>query len=123
MNNHIKTLEKMNDLDLSSILFNTIDNSIEACLNSNLENKYIYLQLYPDGNFLYYKIKNNYDASNSPCHKKLFLNKRDYIEKGYGLRIVRDIVEKYDGYIDIDKCDNEYSVTMVLPLNIKDSIG
>ncbi|OLS03035.1 sensor histidine kinase [Tissierella creatinophila] len=106
----------MDDLDLSSILFNTIDNSIEACLNSNLENKYIYLQLYPDGNFLYYKIKNNYDESNSSFNKKLFLNKKEYIQKGYGLRIVRDIVEKYDGYIDIDKGDNEYSVTIVLPL-------
>lgn len=107
----------IDDLDLSSILFNTIDNSIEACLNSNLENKYIYLELYPENNFLYYKITNSYSSVNRNSTKKIYLNKKDYISEGYGLRIIEDIVEKYSGYIYIHRDENEYSVTIILHLN------
>lgn len=107
----------IDDLDLSSILFNTIDNSIEACFNSNLENKYIYLELYPENNFLYYKITNSYSRLNFNPTKKICLNKKDYISEGYGLRIIEDIVEKYSGYTYIDRNENEYSVTIILHLN------
>lgn len=112
----------IDDLDLSSILFNTIDNAIEACLNSTLKNKYISLKLYPDGNFLYYNIKNSYNIDNHNHGRKIYLNKKDYISEGYGLRIVEDMVEKYDGHMDIDKKDNEYSVTIILHLNTTSDI-
>lgn len=107
----------IDDLDLSSILFNTIDNSIEACINSNIPNKYIYLELYPDGNFLYYKIENSYNNTYLNASKKIYLNKKEHIPEGYGLRIIEDIVEKYDGYMDIDKENDKYSVAIILHLN------
>lgn len=107
----------IDDLDLSSILFNTIDNSIEACINNNVQNKYIYLELYPDGNFLYYKIENSYDAAYHNDSKKIYVNKKENISEGYGLKIIEDIVEKYDGYMDIDKENNKYSVAIILHLN------
>lgn len=107
----------IDDLDLSSILFNTIDNAIEACLNIHEGNKYIYLELYPEGNFLYYKIKNSYSSDNISSSKKVYLNKKDYISEGYGLRIIEDIIDKYNGYMDIDREDNEYSFTIILNLS------
>lgn len=110
----------IDDLDLSSILFNSIDNSIEACLNNNLENNFIYLDLYPEGNFLYYKIKNSYNNSKKSYSKKTYLNKKEYITDGYGLRIIKDIVDKYDGYIDINKSNDEYTITIILHLNTRD---
>lgn len=107
----------IDDLDLSSILFNSIDNSIEACLNNSKKENFISLNLYPDGNFLYYKIKNSYNSREINPGKKMFLNKKDYITKGYGLKIIEDIVGKYDGYIDIDKDKSLYSLTVILPLS------
>jgi len=104
------------DIDLSSILFNTIDNAIEACLNCSKENRYIYLELYPDGNFLCYKIKNSYNRTQNNSHNKIFFSKKQYISSGYGLSIINDIVNKYDGYIDIKKDNKEFSVTIILHL-------
>lgn len=104
-------------MDLSSILFNTIDNAIEACLNQISGDKYIYLELLPDGNFLCYKIKNSYSEDRSQPFKKLYSNKKHYISSGYGLSIVKDIVDKYDGYIDISKDNKEYSVDIILHLS------
>ncbi|WP_376780042.1 GHKL domain-containing protein [Tissierella praeacuta] len=57
-------------------------------------NKYIYLELYPDGNFLCYKIKNTY----TPI-KNFYFNKNHYISSGYGLSIIKGIINKYDGYM------------------------
>ncbi|WP_353094942.1 GHKL domain-containing protein [Tissierella praeacuta] len=107
----------IDDMDLSSILFNTIDNAIEACLNYDGKNKYISLELYPDGNFLCYKIKNSYSSISNTSDKKFYFNKKKYISSGYGLSIIKDIVNKYDGYIDIQKDNNEYSVTIILHLS------
>jgi len=107
----------IDDMDLSSILFNTIDNAIEACLNCNEKNRYIYIELYPDENFLCYKIKNSYNPAKDNSTKKIYFNKKQYISSGYGLSIIKDIVDKYDGYIDIKKDDKEYSVTIILHLN------
>jgi len=104
------------DIDLSSILFNTIDNAIEACLNYNEDNKYIYLELYLDGNFLCYKIKNSYTPIRNNALNKIYFNKKQYISSGCGLSIIEDIVDKYDGHMDIKKDDKEYSVTIILHL-------
>ncbi len=104
------------DIDLSSILFNTIDNAIEACLDYNGENKYIKLELYPNGNFLSYKIKNSYTTLKKSESKNIAFNRKKYISSGYGLSIVKDIVDKYDGYLDIQKNDEEYSISIILHL-------
>lgn len=106
----------IDDIKLSSILFNTIDNAIEACLNCSEENRYIYLEIYPDGNFLCYKIKNSYNPTKDNSTKKIYFNKKKYISSGYGLSIIEDIVGKYDGYMNIKKDHKEYSVKIVINL-------
>ena len=108
----------IDNTDFSSILFNTIDNAIEANMNVGDGNKYIYIEMYPKANFLYYKIKNSYNSkmnSNSP--KKSF-SKKEYINPGYGMRIIKDIVYKLNGNIEIDRTDNEFTVTIIINSNI-----
>lgn len=104
----------IDDTDLSSILFNTIDNGIEASAKSPESERFIYIELYLEGNFLCYKIKNNYAADNNNFSEGDF-GKKSHISRGYGLSIVKDIISKYNGYIDIKKGLKEYSVTVVLP--------
>lgn len=107
----------IDDIDLSSMLFNTIDNAIEACLNCNGKDRYIFLELYPDGNFLSYKIRNSFTNLKNNDSKKMYYNKKKYISSGYGNIIIRDIVDKYDGYLDINNEMDEYSLDIVLHLN------
>lgn len=103
----------VDDIDLSSLLFNTIDNSIEANLNLKEEKRYIKLKLYTKNNFLMYEIKNNYNSSND---KNIYYNNKKHISSGYGLEIVKDIVDKYNGNIEIDRIENEFCVKVILNL-------
>lgn len=105
----------MEDIDLSAILFNTIDNAIEANLNCNLDKKYIKLIMTKEDNFIYYKIKNSYSKIKYKDNYH-FYNKKANINSGYGLNIVRDIVYKYNGNMTIKKSEDEYSVTIIIPL-------
>ncbi|WP_353095178.1 ATP-binding protein [Tissierella praeacuta] len=103
------------DIDLSSILFNTIDNAIEANLNCILDKKYIKLVITKEDNFIYYKIKNSYSKIGYKDIYRYF-NRKNNIDSGYGLNIVKDIVYKYNGNITIDQSKHEYSVTIIIPL-------
>ncbi len=108
----------IDNTDFSSLLFNTIDNAIEANMNVENDNKYIYIEMYPKGNFLYYKIKNSYNPEINKTNPKKFFRKKDYITPGYGMSIVNDIVYKSNGNIKIDKTDNEFTVTIIINTNI-----
>lgn len=101
------------DIDLSALLFNTIDNAIEANLNLKEQKKYIKLKLYTKNNFLIYEIKNSYNSSND---KNIYYNNKKYISSGYGLEIVKDVVDKYDGNIEVDKTEDEFCVRIMLNL-------
>ena len=58
--------------------------------------------------FSLYKIKNSYSQDKQNFKEKVYYNKKKYIVPGYGLEIANDIVEKCDGYINIDKYGEEY---------------
>lgn len=73
-------------------------------------------------NFLSYKIKNSYSQDKLEFKEKVYYNKKKYMVSGYGLEIVNDIAEKYDGYIEIDKDEEEYSLSIVLNLSEKGSV-
>lgn len=99
-------------IDLSSLLFNTIDNAIESNLNLK-EKKYIKLKLYTKNNFLIYEIKNGYNPSNN---KNIYYNNKKYLSSGYGLEIIKDVVDKYHGNIEVDKIEDEFCVKLILNL-------
>lgn len=89
--------------ELSSILFNTIDNAIEASLNLDEEDRKIVIRSEIHGDFLKYSIANNYCACED-SEERLY-GKKDKIGRGYGLKIVEDIVSKYQGSFKIIRED------------------
>jgi sensor histidine kinase regulating citrate/malate metabolism len=107
----------IDNTDFSSILFNTIDNAIEANMNVESEDKHIYIEMYPKGNFLFYKIKNTYNSEINKTNPKKAFRKKDYISPGYGISIVNDIIYKLKGNIKIDNTHDEFTVTILLRLN------
>ena len=97
--------------DLSGLFFNLLDNGIEACLLSGSKQPFIQLQVKYHLGFLHITMKNSKDPNTVFTHKT---TKNDYLEHGFGLSIIEDIVTKYDGtYEWIDKKDTFESFLML----------
>ena len=87
--------------DICRILVNLIDNSIEALLRNEIESKKINLQIMTHGEYLYIGVQNPIGEHAKP-EKVLALNteKEDQSNHGFGHRIVKKIVDKYNGHVN-----------------------
>lgn len=88
------------EFDLSILLSNLLDNAIEACSHNDVSSQIILTISEVDG---YYRvvIRNTVENSVLKNNKGLETHKTDSIHHGWGLKSVKDIVDKYDGLIDI----------------------
>ena len=105
--------EKMNveNSDLSSIFFNLMDNGIESCLKSGADKPFIQITARQNANFLTIHMVNSKDPSQKFNHKT---NKTDSWSHGFGLAIIEDIADRYDGTCQwIDDGEMFESVVMV----------
>lgn len=96
------------DTDLSAVLFNLLDNGIEACSQCNDSS----LSLSISDHLGYLHIK----MVNSKQDKKFTgeTTKKDKVHHGYGLSIITDIANKHDGSVQwIDNGDTFTSLVML----------
>ena len=101
--------EKIDPIDLCILLGNTIDNAVEACLMLPVESeRVIDLHILQDGCAILIDIINPYDSAS----KKTSQNDR---KRGYGLKNVRKVVQKYGGDIEIKNLGNIFHVSMIIP--------
>ncbi len=111
----LETSPKIDDIDLCSILGNTIDNAIEALRKvPELSERTLSLKARYTNHFFSYEIKN---TKINEIQKKGGRFLTDKIEKeahGIGLRSVQTIVEKYNGDMDISYTDDTFTVTILI---------
>ncbi len=100
---HVSSKTFLSDIDLSSLMFNLIDNAINATklcqqpfIRIHIEEKYHCLKV---------QIENSYDP------KQIIERKSGH---GYGLKIIRDIVAAYHGDITLKQEDGWFDVTIFL---------
>lgn len=82
----------IDSVDLCTLLSNALDNSIEACVKSNI-NKEIRVLAYTHHDFQYIKITNPSNLSNIDFET----TKKDKSLHGIGIANIKRIVKKYDG--------------------------
>lgn len=106
------------DIDLMCIYSNLLDNAIESCYNNLAADNYIKIKTTQVGNYLGIKIINS-KASNL----SMFLDengfqstKKEKNLHGYGLRIIEEIVKRYDGYKEMQDNTSEFSAMVMLKL-------
>ncbi len=94
--------------DLCTIFSNALSNAYEAAVEA--EEKYILLECrYTDQNIIVL-VENsfNHKMQNSDRQSK---KNRDY--HGFGLENIRDSVNKYNGFFDIEKNENKFSLKII----------
>lgn len=104
---------KMSECDMVSLLANLFDNAIEAC-NKLEGDKCIWFKMERRQDYLVVKISNSKPKDVSPIENGFKSLKRAQGTHGLGTKIIRDIVEKYEGYIEY----KDLGKTMEIDLNI-----
>lgn len=107
-------------IDLYAILGNAMDNAIEAVEKiKEKEKRQIDVLIYRQHNFLVMNIIN-------PMEEQLYYEdglpvttKRDKNIHGFGLQSVRQILKKYDGFLNVSEEDGCFSLKMLIPIRLK----
>jgi len=89
---------KIPDIDINSILGNLLDNAIEACSNINIPEKSIEIKLYKRKVYRCISISNTIEKSILETNQNLISTKKEKNIHGFGIKSIRSIVEKYDGF-------------------------
>ena len=102
---------------LCSLLSNLMDNAIEGTANTDNEEPIINVRIWPQQDYLFMRISNPIDNTIS-VGKRLSLEttKKNQQLHGYGTKIIRGIVEQYQGSVKFDVKDNHFIVEMMLYL-------
>ncbi len=110
-------MEFINTVDLYAILGNALDNAIEAVQGfCEQEKRQIDVMIYRQQQFLVIHIVN-------PSNEKLVYEeelpvttKKDKRYHGFGLKSIRYLVKKYDGYLTVSEEDGCFSLKILMPI-------
>lgn len=95
--------------DLSIILSNILDNSIEAQTNISEEKRYIALRLTEKERLILIRCENACGEEKTSHHKK-----PDGLWHGIGLKNVKDIAARYDGAVDISGGSDAFIISVMM---------
>lgn len=101
------------EYDLSILLANLLDNAIEACEKNTLSSQVI-LTIIEVAGYCKVVVKNTIQDSVLEKNQQLDSCKENKIEHGWGLKSVREIVEKHEGMIDIYEKNGMFIVSTLL---------
>ena len=106
------SFQRIDRVDLSSILLNLLDNAIEA--SYDISHPMIEIYIVKKRSYEMILIKNKIEESVLDSNASLKSTKHDSNEHGIGLIQVKRLVEKYDGMIDIYEEDGKFCVMVAV---------
>lgn len=110
----IKTnLADIDESDLISLLGNLIDNAFDA-LQKLKSDKFLQITIFEKDNYYMFSVKNSISGSVIYRNPELETTKSDKQFHGHGLKIVKQIVKKYNGNISFSENDNIFDVSFML---------
>ena len=109
---------KINDSDLCILLFNVLDNALEAAVQvPPPKNREIVFSIRLTQGFLAIDCENTYIGEpRTDGHGNFYSTKDDSSKHGFGLSQIRRTVDKYHGILDISYTDDLFKVQAALKI-------
>lgn len=105
------SLDSMKDSDVCKLFSNLLDNSIEA--SKKTDDKKILLKLCKRNDYIVLICENTYKEELRKNILGFLTTKENKKEHGYGIKIIKSIVDKYDGEMNIQAKNGSFKVIMV----------
>ena len=100
--------------EVSICLGNLIDNGMEAVRGLESERRWLSIKIRVQGYNLYIETRNPYDLPRVKKGGDYITTKQDVRSHGWGLQIIREIVERYHGEIEITEENQEFCVKILM---------
>jgi hypothetical protein len=113
------SLNLFSEVDLSILLGNLLDNSIEACMNVENTPK-IDIKMYNERNYLVINVANSIKQSVLEHNPHLRSTKKDKSKHGFGTASIKDIVKNHNGMIRFYEKNNQFITDIWLKQDKKD---
>lgn len=104
----------VNGEEVSVCLGNLLDNAMEAVKKTEVEKRTVTIVIKVQGHNLYISVKNPYITPRVKKGTEYLTTKQKRTEHGFGLRIIKEIAEKYNGEVVIVDENNIFSVAVLL---------
>jgi len=102
------------DIDMCRIFGNLFDNAIEACKKSGLKDKDIEIRMHKKKVYRCITVSNSTDNLVLQENPNLTSTKKGNGLHGFGLKSIRSIVEKYDGFFNFYESNNRIFFEILL---------
>jgi len=112
----IPTSLEVPSFDIATILGNILDNAIEAV--SRVEERWIHMYLTYEKGILKITSTNSYCGTVKKDKGKYISTKQDIINHGYGIPSIQKTAQKYDGATQITHDENQFTIKVLLYLNL-----
>lgn len=99
--------------DLCSLITNLLDNAIEAVEGLEEEKRMVDILFTVRESYLFLQVVNPYEKK---IDSSLATTKKDCLNHGYGIKIIKNIAKKYKGSYDISTENHYFSITVLLAM-------
>lgn len=105
------------ETEFCSLLSNLLENALEAAQQAGVGDPKVIVQIWPQHDYLFIHVENPVNDSFSPQRRlSLRTTKGNQKTHGYGTKIVRDLVKKYQGSVKFDMKENRFTADVMLCL-------
>lgn len=115
LNIDIDSVLGINAIDLCSLFANTLDNALEASMQiEEPPLRKIEVKARCDKGYFSYQISNNKSNKITIINNCYISSKTDVKSHGFGIKTIKDIVQKYNGTLDITYTETEFTVLVII---------
>ncbi|MCL2560460.1 MAG: GHKL domain-containing protein [Turicibacter sp.] len=104
-------------MDMTSLFMNLLTNAFEATVQCVSE-PFVHIKIKAHHDSLYLSVKNNYNGVLKVENEKFKTTKKDEEGHGYGFQIISDVVDKYNGRIEVASEGEEFVVEITFGKDI-----